>query len=55
MRYLITTPGQKPFMTKWFDPENHFKPDVEMIVYDLSELKYTKDGVNWYNIEVDEL
>ena len=55
MRYLITLPGQKPFMTKHFDPENHFKPDVEMIVYDLFILLYTKDGINWYNIEVDEL
>ena len=54
MRYLITTKeSQSPFLTKWFDLENHFNKD--MIVYDLLENKYTTDGKKWQNIEVDHL
>jgi len=53
MRYLITTKEHEPFLTKWFDPENHFIPG--MIVYDLEEIKYTTDGNNWHEIKVDHL
>jgi hypothetical protein len=56
MRYLITTNEKhQPFLTKWFDPENHFNPDIGMIVYDLVEEKFTTDGVNWNDILIDHL
>ena len=56
MRYLITTKGAySPFFTKWFDAENHFNADLDMIVYDLVENKYTTDGEEWHEIEIDRL
>ena len=56
MRYLITTKEVKsPFLTQWFEPENHFNADVEMIVYDLVECKFTTDGKIWHDIEIDHL
>lgn len=56
MRYLITTKeGKSPFLTAWFDPENHFNPDVEMVVYDLYKSVFTTDGKTWYKIDVDHL
>lgn len=56
MRYLITTKETySPFLTKWFDPENHFNPEIDMTVYDLIEYKFTTDGINWHDIEIDHL
>lgn len=52
MRYLITTPTDMPFLTKWFDFEN-YAPD--MVVFDLQENKFTTDGKCWNDIEVDNL
>ena len=45
----------KPFLTEWFDSENHFNPEIGMIVYDLVEKKYTSDGKEWHEIEEDHL
>lgn len=55
MRYLITTKKNPPFLTKWFESENHFNKDIGMIVYDLIENKFTSDGIHWYDIEIDHL
>lgn len=56
MRYLITTKiNIKPFFTSWFIPENHFDEEIGMVVYDLKECKYTTDGYNWHEIEIDQL
>lgn len=55
MRYLITTNVQAPFLTNWFDMENHFSPSVQMVVYDLLRKKYTDDGVTWKDIKTDQL
>ena len=56
MRYLITTNNvNSPFLTRWFEPENHFNSEIEMIVYDLVEKKFTTDGKNWCDIEIDHL
>ena len=56
MRYLITTKEVKsPFLTDWFDSENNFNSDVEMIVYDLYKNEFTTDGKIWHKIEVDHL
>lgn len=55
--YLITTKIQDPSLTPWFDMSEHFNPDPEigMIVYDLGNLTYTKDGKKWELIEGDHL
>lgn len=55
MQYLITTNVQRPYLTKWFDADNHFNPDVEMVVYDLIRFVYTTDGHNWEPINIDHL
>lgn len=56
MRYLVTTKdAHAPFLTDWFDPENHFNPDLDMVVYDLAKNEYTTDGKTWQEIEVDHL
>jgi hypothetical protein len=52
---LITSKAQPPAVTPWFDPENHFNEDVEMVVYDLQTLKYMDDGISWKDIEEDHL
>ncbi len=56
MRYLVTTKEvYPPFLTMWFDFENHFDTDSEMVVYDLVENKYTEDGETWHKIGIDNL
>jgi hypothetical protein len=55
MRYLITTKVKLPFLTAWFDTENHFNPDVGMVVYDLCKNEFTTDGKTWQKLEVDHL
>lgn len=55
MLYLVTTSNDKPFLTKWFDFENHWIPNVHMVVYNLSTNEYTSNGVTWNNIEIDHL
>ena len=53
MRYLIYIPGSAPFITRNFQPENHFSDG--MMVFDMHLDKYTTDGINWYQIEYDSL
>jgi hypothetical protein len=55
MRYLITTTIASPYFTKWFDTENTFNAEIQMVVYDLLDEKYTTDGEKWHEIEVDNL
>lgn len=55
MRYLITCDGHEPFLTKWFESENNFNPDLNMIVYDLVTMQYTTNGEIWKDIEIDHL
>ena len=55
MRYLITMSGQPPFLTNYVDAEKDFNSEIEMVVYDLDLNKYTTNGKNWYNIEIDHL
>lgn len=55
MQYLITTKTDTPYLTPWFDVENVFNPEIGMIVYDLQLYRYTTDGVNWKDIEIDHL
>lgn len=46
MRHLVTTNCAEPYFTDWYDSENTHNADVEMIVYDLMNGIYTKDGIN---------
>ena len=55
MRYLITTNIEPPFLSDWFDAENHFNAEVGMVVYDLAKGVYTADGEKWEQIEEDHL
>lgn len=56
MRYLVTTNGSfDPFLTEWYDADNNFNPDLDMIVYDLELHRYTKDGTTWINLQIDHL
>ena len=59
MRDLIITTlylsGQPPFLTNYFDAGNDFNSEIEMVVYDLYLNKYTADGKNWEEIEIDHL
>ncbi len=53
MKYLITVPGEEPFLTIWFDFENDFQDG--MVVYDLFKHTYSTDGINFKEIEFDRL
>lgn len=56
MRYLITTlESYEPFLTDYFDSENHFNMDLGMVVFDLKLKRYTNDGVIWHDLQVDHL
>jgi len=55
MRYLVTFLEQEPFLTKWFDAENNFNHELGMVVFDLQEWTYTKDGIIWDEIPEDHL
>lgn len=54
-QYLITCDNYEPAFTEWFDAQNHFNVHLKMVVYDLRNHLYTKDGVNWKPIESDHL
>ena len=51
MQYLVTTTNGEPFTSKWFDVENNFNAEIGMVVYDLIDFCYTKDGKNWLPME----
>ena len=55
MRYLVTMNGNPPFLTKWFEYDNHWQDGINMVVCDLQNLTYTTDGKNWNPIEIDQL
>ena len=55
MKYLVTTNNSKPFFTNWFDANNHFNKEVEMVVYDLFNHLFTTNGKEWNDIEIDSL
>ena len=55
MRFLIITNCNPPFLTNWFDCENNFSEFVEMVVYDFNAKKFTTNGKEWYDIEIDHL
>jgi 5-formaminoimidazole-4-carboxamide-1-beta-D-ribofuranosyl 5'-monophosphate synthetase len=56
MRYLVTTnEAFEPFFTEWFDLENNFNAQLDMVVYDLVNRKYSTDGKTWHEILIDHL
>lgn len=55
MRYIIISTCQDPFYTEWFEPENHLKPEHDMVVIDLFNQLFTKDGKEWHVMEEDSL
>lgn len=58
MRYLVTYTEnglQKAFYTEWFDEDNHFNPEVGMVVFDLVNHKYLVNTLGWTDIEFDHL
>jgi len=55
MKYLITADGVPPFITKWFEIENNWIEEINMIVYDLVNMVYMTDGISWQEIQIDHL
>ena len=60
MKYLVITKDpytgeQSAFYTNWFDTENHYNPDFNMIVVDRTQHLITFDGETWQDIEDDSL
>lgn len=58
MRYLVTYSEnglRKAFYTDWFDVDNNFNSEVDMIVFDLARHKYMVNSVGWTDIEEDHL
>ena len=53
MNYLITYHLNRypPIFTNEYDFENHYMPG--MTVYDLVQKKYSTDGLNWMDIDLD--
>lgn len=49
------TGKKEAFETEWYEYENHYNPDYEMIVIDLSEHRVSFDGKHWDEIEEDHL
>ena len=60
MKYLVIatnpiTGEQEAFYTDWFQADNHFNPDADMVVIDLIQHLDTFDGETWQDIEQDQL
>jgi hypothetical protein len=53
MRYLITSDTNPPFLTKWYEYENHYTEG--MTIYDFGHNKYTTNGIDWHDIDIDHL
>lgn len=59
-RYIILNEDHPPFLTDYYDPENHEPADgSEQIVIDLKTMKYRRnhDQYNgeWFHLEEDHL
>jgi hypothetical protein len=59
-RYIILNQGYPPFLTDYYDPENHEPAEaIEQIVIDLATTKYRQNfGENagqWIEMEEDHL
>ena len=59
-RYIVLNQGYPPFLTNYYDPENHEPAeDIEQIVIDLATTKYRKNfgekAGEWIEMEEDHL
>lgn len=54
-RYLIICDGQLPAVTHWYDYDNNYNSDLNMVVFDFAVMKYTEDGLTWLEIQEDHL
>ena len=59
MQYLVTYTDsegiQQAFYTHWFDVENHFNPQLSMVVFDLVNHKFMSGSLVWVDIQEDHL
>jgi hypothetical protein len=58
MRYIITYTEneiQSVFYTDWFDVENNYNENLDMVVIDLYTNKYFNSGMKWLDIVFDNL
>ena len=53
MRYLVHAKNSTPFLTDIYDQEKWC--DDIIVIYDIYKNKYTTDGQNWFDIELDHL
>lgn len=53
-RYLVTADFTEPFLTNYFDIENNYNSEINMVVFDLLyNLFY--NGTQWFTIQEDHL
>lgn len=58
MRYLIIyieDEVQKVFYSDWFDVENNYNENLDMVVIDLHTNKYFSKVMKWKDIDFDHL
>ena len=58
MRYLvfyIENGEKKSFLTNWFDYENNFNDQLQMVVFDLKQKLFLSGPEGWKDIETDHL
>ena len=53
MEYLLIYPNNKPFISVYYDYENHYVDG--MLVFNLTNRTYSSDGINLKEIEADHL
>lgn len=54
-RYLILCDGHPPALTHWYDYENNYNKELNMVVFDFHKGMYTKNGIEWHQIIRDHL
>jgi hypothetical protein len=58
MRYIITyteNEVQSVFYSDWFDVENNYNQNIDMVVIDLYTNKYFNSRMKWLDINFDHL
>ena len=53
MKYLVMHPDYSPFLTNWFDYQNHYIE--KMVIYNLINQTYSRDGITWLELSIDNL
>lgn len=60
MQYLVIctdpqTGKRSAFLTNWYDYENNYAPEMDMVIVDCHSFKVAFDGKTWEDIEFDHL